>query len=435
MHGIDHIRLFDRGSVDEGLLEVEPWVQSAFISMDTNVIGKSEDSQSQQDAKRNERMLFEKVTRELMRVCACACACACVLYVYMCMCVCVYVCVCTHNINFACISFLSIYLQQCKRWAQEQGYDYHFSVNIDEYLVPLERGVSVMDAMHSHVLSFSQSVVDIPRLNFQVSHHYIFDYCLCLNNHTHYSYNVYTHTIILITHTMCILIECSFISAAEQSSPHTLEPVSLLTLEAYQLRMARNNELTYFKNVTSKVALRLNHASYQDLHRDYLIHCCNSFGCGLKKKRCRDVSEVAPVLHGIQRPDDTAIELPPPFVIFHYARSLEKFELQYSVNKDSTSDISSAKGQNVGMYMDQSMGESTLLTKHILLEIIHRYMMYNFTLSCPALPCLPGVEHDGRAATRYGCQMRELLKAATGQEEYIRPGPYWYRNVVHGKGE
>jgi hypothetical protein len=41
-------------------------------------------------------------------------------------------------------------------------------VDIDEYLVPVETGVTVMDAMDSHVLSFSQSVVDIPRLNFQV---------------------------------------------------------------------------------------------------------------------------------------------------------------------------------------------------------------------------------------------------------------------------
>ena len=141
-----------------------------------------------------------------------------------------------------------------------------------------------------------------------------------------------------------------------QASPHTVEPVDLLTIEAYQLRMAKENQLTHFKTVPSKVALRLNHPSYQDSHRAYLIHCCNAFGCGLKKKICRDVSAVVPALHGIQQPEDTAREVLSPFVIFRYARSLEKFELQYSVNKDSTSDLSSARGQNVGLYMDQSMG-------------------------------------------------------------------------------
>ena len=67
---------------------------------------------------------------------------------------------CTANLPFE---------QQCKRWAQEQGYDYHFSVDIDEYLVPREAGITVMDALDAHVLHFSQSVVDIPRLCFQVS--------------------------------------------------------------------------------------------------------------------------------------------------------------------------------------------------------------------------------------------------------------------------
>jgi hypothetical protein len=128
-------------------------------------------------------------------------------------------------------------------------------------------------------------------------------------------------------------------------------------VEAFQVRMTRENQLTYFKNISSKVALRLNHPSFQESHRDYMIHCCNAFGCGLKKKRCRDVSGVVPELHGVQQPEDTTREIPSPFVIFQYARSLEKFELQYSVNKDSNSDVSSAKGQNVGLYLDQSIGK------------------------------------------------------------------------------
>ena len=45
-----------------------------------------------------------------------------------------------------------------------------------------------------------------------------------------------------------------------------------------------------------------------------------------------------------------------------------------------------------------------------------------------------GTERDDRAATRYGCQMREVLQNVTGEEYYLRPGTYWYRNVAYGKG-
>lgn len=191
-----------------------------------------------------------------------------------------------------------------------------------------------MDAMDRHVLSFDQAVVDVPIYHFQV----IFNFKFCSNTYDSHS---------------CLL----------QASPHTLEPISLLTVEAYQLRMGQENQLTYFKNVSSKVALQINHPLYQDAQRDYMTHCCNSFGCGLtKKKRCRDlmVSGVAPALHGIQQPEDTTREFPSPLVIFRYARSLEKFELQYSVNKDSSSD-SPAQGQNVGLYMDQSVGKHSMI--------------------------------------------------------------------------
>ena len=40
-------------------------------------------------------------------------------------------------------------------------------MEVDEYLVPLQTGVTLLDAMHNHVLSFSQSVVHIPIFNFQ----------------------------------------------------------------------------------------------------------------------------------------------------------------------------------------------------------------------------------------------------------------------------
>ena len=56
-------------------------------------------------------------------------------------------------------------------------------------------------------------------------------------------------------------------------------------------------------------------------------------------------------------------------------------------------------------------------------------------LIAAAAAAAAGSERDARAAERYGCQVREVLRQATGEEVYIRPGPYWYRNVAFGKGE
>lgn len=36
MHGIDHIRFYDHESTDRSLTEVEPWIQSGFVSVESN---------------------------------------------------------------------------------------------------------------------------------------------------------------------------------------------------------------------------------------------------------------------------------------------------------------------------------------------------------------------------------------------------------------
>jgi hypothetical protein len=123
--------------------------------------------------------------------------------------------------------------------------------------------------------------------------------------------------------------------------------------------MSDVNQLTYFKNVSSKVALRINHPSYHDVHREYIVHCCNVFGCELKRKRCKDAGAESGIIHSMAHPDGVTHDMKSPVVIFHYTRSLEKFELQYSVNKDNGSEGTAAQGQNVGKYMDQSLGRST----------------------------------------------------------------------------
>lgn len=50
-------------------------------------------------------------------------------------------------------------------------------------------------------------------------------------------------------------------------------------------------------------------------------------------------------------------------------------------------------------------------------------------------PMVAGVHFDSRASKRYGCQLREVLAAATGQEVFYRPGDFWLHNAAYGKGE
>ncbi len=63
------------------------------------------------------------------------------------------------------------YLQHCKEWGQANGYSYFFSVDIDEYLMPVDKGVTLMDAFHSYVSSTGRSILRMPKLNFQVKTH------------------------------------------------------------------------------------------------------------------------------------------------------------------------------------------------------------------------------------------------------------------------
>ena len=126
-------------------------------------------------------------------------------------------------------------------------------------------------------------------------------------------------------------------------------------MEAYQLRAGKENGRMSFNNVSSKVALAINQNSYDKLHRDYMIHCCNVHGCFLQKIRCHENGAVGLGLHGFHQPEDSTKLIQSPLVLFRYARSLEKFELQFSVFKDSTT-TKVAIGQSIDSYMRQSSG-------------------------------------------------------------------------------
>jgi hypothetical protein len=40
---------------------------------------------------------------------------------------------------------------------------------------------------------------------------------------------------------------------------------------------------------------------------------------------------------------------------------------------------------------------------------------------------------DVRASRRYGCEVREILQTMTGEDIFLRPGNFWYRNVEYNR--
>jgi hypothetical protein len=63
-----------------------------------------------------------------------------------------------------------------------------------------------------------------------------------------------------------------------QQAPHNIEPIELLTIEAYQVRNDVPSKMTYFKNVKNIVSLRLNHHTFTDVHRHFVVNCCHFHG-------------------------------------------------------------------------------------------------------------------------------------------------------------
>jgi hypothetical protein len=114
-------------------------------------------------------------------------------------------------------------IQQGISW----NYDYFVSMDIDEYLMPVDasRGDSAIDLLEQFYAKSKANVLRLGKFNFQ-------------------------------------------------QAPHTLEPVNLLTIEAYQSRMESEQAMTYFKGTTKKLAVQLNGpvcTLHCTLH--YTLHC------------------------------------------------------------------------------------------------------------------------------------------------------------------
>lgn len=99
---------------------------------------------------------------------------------------------------------------QCKQKAVEWGYEVFVSVDMDEYLMPMSNSVTVMDDLVSWFNRTTRGVALIPKLQFP-------------------------------------------------PTPHILEPINLLTIEAYQTRMREPGKMNYYTSVC-KTSYALHHS-------------------------------------------------------------------------------------------------------------------------------------------------------------------------------
>ena len=233
----------------------------------------------------------------------------------------------------------------CKRSAVAMGIEIFASVDMDEYLMPSDPNKLVIDELKEWFDKTTRGVAIISKFNFP-------------------------------------------------PTPHILEPIHLLTIEAYQTRYPFEDKMNYYSRVNQKVALRLfGGGDYDSNTTLMIINCCDFHGCGNYKfnKTCPDLiySETGKVL-GKHRP------WKPILKSHHYARSLEKFLLKQKTWETASAEDSG--GYHIHHYLDR----------------VH------------------GWEYDNNAL-KWNCQLRSLLYNRTGIKNYVRAGDSWYRNLEYGR--
>ena len=119
---------------------------------------------------------------------------------------------------------------ECKYKAIEMGYDYFVSVDLDEYVVPQKVGETFVDELERWTNYTGRQVYCIEKFNFQ-------------------------------------------------SSPHVLEPVNLLQIEAYQSRMRLPKKMNYYTSVAPKCAYRFHGVDSTNNSARFIAECCHFHGC------------------------------------------------------------------------------------------------------------------------------------------------------------
>jgi Glycosyltransferase family 92 len=306
MHGIDHIILFDDGSVDNSLREVQPWIDTGFVSV-----------------RRNWTTDELNVAPAFLK-----------------------------NDFKKSMTVKALLERECKVKAVEWGYKYHISLDIDEYVVPMRPGETLVDELERWVNETGRLAYCMDKLNFQ-------------------------------------------------QAPHTLEPVHLLTIEAYHSRMKSPARMNYYTNVAKKCAYVLQGAPETTNNTVAFVQsCCHFHGCQgydfiKDDTTCKDHhnNEAWRVMgKGKKWIDRIAIN--------HYSRSIEKYSIKSKTWKTATGEA------KIGENSEQAAKSYD----------IPKFLSRNV-----------GWYYDD-SALRYSCQVRGILRNMTGEDVYLRPGLFWYRN-------
>lgn len=268
----------------------------------------------------------------------------------------------THNVSWAhrknsfksAMALKALLERECKLKAIEWGYDIFISLDIDEYFVPYNYETA-MDALMSFIEGTGRSQYCIEKMNFP-------------------------------------------------STPHLLEPVNLLTIEAYQSRMQHPAKMNYYTSVSPKCSYALKGSSFGNTTAEFIATCCHFHGC-----QGHDFIEQSMFCN--QHYKDEAWKISgkgKPWhakgVIFHYSRSLEKFTLKAKTWRTATGEVQ----------INQTSAEAA--TGYDITKFFARSI---------------GWFHDD-SALRFSCQVRAHLAAVTGKSPYLRPGTKWYRNPEFG---
>eukprot|EP00605_Chrysophyceae_sp_TOSAG23-4_P000040 GSChrysophyteH1.ASY1.ANO1.42.1 assembled CDS len=268
MHGFDHIMLFDDGSTDSFAEEIEPWVSAGIVSVRSN--WTMESLQIAPGFTRNE---FKRrmTTKQLLE-------------------------------------------RVCKKQAQEWGYRYFVSLDLDEFIVVKVTPVSIVDSIHDWFQQSGKAAFLIEKYNFA-------------------------------------------------SVPHLLEPVNLLQIEAYQSRMRDLRRMSYYTSVMPKIVLQLQGGNnYDENTQEYLATCCHFHGCHghdpLKdSKFCsqQDGNQKGIMKKGSHPPHN--------LVINHYSRSLEKYTIKAATwstasgeVKAGESDEAAASNYDINKFFQRNLG-------------------------------------------------------------------------------
>ena len=260
MHGFSHVMVFDDSSSDGFMDELRPWIDRGIVSVRRNFSFESLNNREFPDMSKYQRKISIKTAAEVV----------------------------------------------CKLQALEWGYDIFVSLDLDEYIVPNDPAMTIVDS----IIEFGK----VPQC------------------------------------TMFCFDKLNF-----ASSPHIAEPVHLLTIEAYQARNPVVGKMDSFMTVMPKCGYFLRHPSYNEELVRYVAYCCTLHGC-VDRDRLKNSTVCS---EGGKKGYFKQRWLQCTFAgrIHHYSRSFEKFALKartWETARDGTAQ--DATSYSVPMFLKRSYG-------------------------------------------------------------------------------